>query len=233
MVRDRECWLHEVKSLDLTWDDRWTRSEESIRFARARLKAANPGEALNEAQEMELWPESKGTLRIALDERRIAVDTVRAGFSHERNTWDGRRAIARSTYPSFQQDDATIRPTFVGDWFRSEIHQLRLVRGMFHSFWWLPPDGPNAETRYQLPDAPAESYVVTARCAFRGVDCWVVHSTANDFARRYIGVADGHLRGVAYVEHVDSTGPQAREAAVAVARARGATSRASTSFPRG
>jgi hypothetical protein len=197
-VRESENWIHEVNSLYLRIENKWTTTPEAMAADAEAKKSLQGG-----AQRARPMPSAVGTLECAIDHERKRVRrlTDTPGQSYQLTIWNGTEFVNHSRSFRFNQEQY---------YFDSKIpertfHEFMAVdtswpRAQPHSFWFDPKDTEELLKYW----GPAEDFVLMRRSNYRGVNCYVldcdrtgVPGMAPDLARRwYVGVKDKLLHGL-------------------------------------
>jgi hypothetical protein len=197
-VRKSENWIHEVNSLYVRIESRWTTTPEGI--AAEAEEEKRPGGRIRTAPSQ---PSPVGILEYVIDHERKRVRrlTDTPGQSYQLTIWNGTEFVNHSRSFRFDQEQY---------YFDSKIpertfHEFMAVdtswpRSQPHSFWFDPKDTEGLLKYW----GPAEDFVLMARSNYRGVDCDVldcdrtgVPGMAPDLVRRwYVGVKDKLLYGL-------------------------------------
>ncbi|HUW19986.1 MAG TPA: redoxin domain-containing protein [Sedimentisphaerales bacterium] len=197
-VRENENWVHEVDSLYIRIDGKWTRTAEGIAARRAELRQYFPDSNLDPNRFTDLKPTSTETVEMYFDRQRLRFLRDQHGESCTLRIWDGNQAVSHENYMRSRQEGYYLGPEpsrIFGD-MSSEFSWLR---SQPHSFWWCPRDV-EVEMKYF---GRAEDFVITGRGDYRGIDCYVLEwdrGQVQDLApglsyRWYVGAKDRRIRG--------------------------------------
>jgi len=192
-VRAGEAWIDRVKSFWVKGDVVWEKTPEGIARRRAELERMLPGVSVD--GNPELLPRTMRRIELAFDGARVRTrDLWLDEGSDWLRVWDGSRFIARDSF-----DELDGRPV---------LHRYRIApavggriyalinfgsfRTDHHPFWWISrQDNEEAALMYGKP----EDFAYAGRADFEGTECHVVCRWGS-WARYYVAVADGRLRGV-------------------------------------
>jgi hypothetical protein len=93
-VRKSENWIHQVDSLTIRIESKWTKTPKAIAASRAELKKQFPDLDPDPEHFWELKPSYKGSLEYAFDQRRLRFLHETPGKSSALKIWDGKQATS-------------------------------------------------------------------------------------------------------------------------------------------
>jgi len=197
-VRRSENWVHEVNSLYLRIESKWTTTPEGI-AAEAEQQKRSGGR---------IWiappqPSSVGILEYAIDQRykRVRYLTDTAGGWYQLKVWDGKQLTIHGKSPRYNQENYYLNSKIP----ERTFHEFMAVdtswpRSQPHSFWFDPKDTEELLKYW----GPAEDFILIGRTEYRGIKCYVLdcdRSSVPDMTPDlvflwYVGVKDTLLYGL-------------------------------------
>lgn len=193
-VRKSENWIHEVNSLYIRIESKWTRTPEGIAAGRAELQRMFPDQALDPNRFADLKPSSTGTIAFAFDQQRLWCFQDFPGESRYYGFWDGKQRISHEEQFISGQERYYIDSTAQD--FEPMFENISWLRSQPHSFWWAPK---NVKEHLKYYGAP-EDFMLIGRSKFRGISCYILECEPRGYSggirhRLYVGAADGRLYG--------------------------------------
>jgi hypothetical protein len=187
-VRESENWIHNIDSLYIRVESKWTRTPEAIAAQRALLalpqvkeQSSNLNAELNQIPELK--PISKGILEYAIDEGRVRFLSEEPDLGRLLSVWDGKQFISHETYFFNKQEQYQLNWTPQGNFNELIAFQTSWPKAQPHSFWWDSKDVDELMCYY----GRSEEFVVTGRSDYRGIDCFVLQFIPRDLLGIVVG----------------------------------------------
>ncbi len=193
-VRENENWIHDVQSLYLRFESKWTRVPGQHITVGAELGAECPEGCDTEAKLPQLQSATEGILEYAMDEGRVRFLDQESGQGHELIVWDGKELISHEKYTVIDQEKYTLNWTPQDSFNELIAFQTSWPRAQPHSFWWDRKDVEEWLSYYGRP----EEFKVTGRCDYRGIDCYVLEFYPKDLLGIVVGQPHQCDAGIEY-----------------------------------
>jgi len=184
-VRASEQWIHQIKSLQITFDEITKRDPRGI--AESIDERKKKGQSIDPQVVIELRPSYSSVRTLTFDGKRYRLDTKSQDDLYEcRELWDGMTCFNyyrwKNTLPHLSITSTAYFSNEAFDWLLGDVHVF-------------DGDDPNAKPKLY----PPEDFLTVGREKFRGVDCWRLVTTKNGDAwptRWFVGVTDNRLYGM-------------------------------------
>ncbi len=190
-VRQSENWLHQIDSLQLRIEGKWSHPPEAIAARYAELKKQSPDREPDPNLHRDLKPSESDILEYAIDFNKKRFRHVKStlGGDHYLKIWDGKQSMAYTALLQQYYLDSTMKS------FEKMFGSLSWPRAQPHSFWWEPVD-----VEQRMPWYGREKdFVMKGRAGYRGIPCYVLEYTPsnepNGMHQWYVGVEDHLLYG--------------------------------------
>jgi len=172
-VRESENWIHNIDSLYVRIESKWSTTPEAIAAEQAKASKPPSSTGRRRIRSSELKPASSGILEYAIDHKRKRVRhmTDTPGGWYQLMIWDGNELMIHGKSSRFDQEsyslDSTIR--------ERTFHEFMAVdtswpRSQPHSFWFDSKDTNELLSNYGHP----QDFVFVGYSDYRGVDCYVL-----------------------------------------------------------
>lgn len=197
--------IHELDSLSVRIQGRWTRSEQATAAERADLEKRFPRSMVTPERFPALRPEQNETLELAFDRSRLRVFANKHGVSTHVRIWDGSQAWIHERYETHEQESYLLDDSPLDNFVL--IESLYWLATGAHSFWWNSSEYQIGATawwvdrdgkfRSEVSGTP-EEFVLLGRRSFRGHDCHVLgfsHERGWPARSIYVGAEDRLLYG--------------------------------------
>ncbi|MEJ2703133.1 MAG: hypothetical protein P8Z79_11890 [Sedimentisphaerales bacterium] len=191
VVRQSENWLHQIDSLQLRIEGKWSRSPESIAARYAELKKESPDREPDPNSNWDLKPSESDVLEYAIDfsGKRFRYVKSTPGRDHYLKIWDGKQSMGYSDLLQQYYLDSTMKS------FETIFGSLSWPRAQPHSFWWEPVDVEQRMHWY----GREKDFVMKGGAGYRAIPCYVLEYTPpnepNGMHQWYVGVKDHLLYG--------------------------------------
>jgi hypothetical protein len=229
VVRESENWIHDIQSLYLRFESKWTRFPGEHFMVGTEMKEQCPDGCGTAGDLQQLQSGTEGILEYAMDEGRVRFLNQESGQGHQLIVWDGKQLISHEKYTAVNQEKYTLSWTPQDSFNELIAFQTSWLRAQPHSFWWDRKDVEGCLSYYGHP----EEFKLTGRCDYRGIDCYVLEfypkdllgivvgqphqcdagieyrlkygyigearGLADQFYRWYIGAKDGRLYGIVWM----------------------------------
>jgi len=197
-VRKSENWVHEVNSLYLRIESKWTTTPEDNAAQAEQQKRSGGRIRIAPSQ-----PSPIGILEYVIDHqhKRVRYLTDTPSDWYQLKVWDGKQLTIHERSPRHNQENYYLRSQIR----ERTFHEFMAVdtswpRAQPHSFWFDPKDTKELLKYW----GPAEDFVLTGRTEYRGLNCYVLdcdRSSVPDMTpdlvfRWYVGVKDTLLYGI-------------------------------------
>lgn len=197
-VRESENWIHDVNSLLIRVESKWTKTAEGIAARRAELKKQEPNLKPDPNRFWGLKTGYAETLEYAIDRRTIEQRKLRSledtpGRSSRLMIWNGKESFLH------YKDVVHKRESYSID---NDTEGLELFIGMSwpraqpHLFWY----DPNAVQENMKYWGRAEDFAFKGYAEYRGVDCYILEceppALSGRTRRWYVGKDDNLLYGL-------------------------------------
>jgi hypothetical protein len=182
-VRESENWIHDVQSLYLRLDSKWTRVPGEHLTVGAELGSTCP-EGCSPVEKLpQLQPSTEGFLEYAFDEGRVRFLNHESGQGHQLTIWDGKQLISHEKYTAVNQESYTLNWTPQGSFSELIAFQTSWPRAQPHSLWWDRKDVDECLGYYGRP----EEFKLIGRCDYRGIDCYELEFYPKDLLGIVVG----------------------------------------------
>ena len=184
-VRASEQWIHQIKSLQVTYAIVDKRSDIDIAASTAARKKA--GQNIDPKVVWMLRPSVQSSMEFFFDGKRCRMDTKAEDdlYRYER-LWDGKAGFSfyhwKIGRPPVLSIDSRGYLSDAFGWLLADEHE----------FDWMDPHAVRSAR-------PPEEFTTVGREMYRGVDCWKLMTTNNQGrwpTRWFVGVADDRLYGI-------------------------------------
>jgi len=182
-VRESENWIHQIESLYIRIESKWTRTPAGIAARYAELKELCSDVDPEPNRLPELKSSSKGILEYAVDEARVRFLNQETDCWRQLKVWDGKQLIAHEEYFSNNQEHYYLNWTPQGSFDELIAFQTGWPRAQPHSFWWDRKDVDELLSYYGRP----EDFSSAGRSDYRGVDCFVLEFYPRDVRGILVG----------------------------------------------
>lgn len=197
-VRKSENWIHEVNSLYIRIESKWTTTPEGI-AAEAKQEERSGGRIQSASPQ----PSPVGILEYVIDHerKRVRYLTDTPGGWYQLKIWDGKQLTIHERSSRYNQENYSLNSKIP----ERSFHEFMAVdtswpRSQPHSFWFDPKDTQELLKYW----GPAEDFILTGRTKYRGLDCYVLDCdrsavpgmTRDLMLRWYVGVKDRLLYGI-------------------------------------
>jgi hypothetical protein len=197
-VRKSENWIHEVDSLYIRIESKWTTTPEGI-AAEAKQEERSGGRIQSASPQ----PSPVGILEYVIDHerKRVRYLTDTPGGWYQLKIWDGKQLTIHERSSRYNQENYSLNSKIP----ERAFHEFMAVdagwpRSQPHSFWFDPKDTQELLKYW----GPVEDFVLTGRTKYRGFDCYVLDCdrsavpgmTRDLMLRWYVGVKDRLLYGI-------------------------------------
>jgi hypothetical protein len=193
-VRESENWIHNVQSMYLRFESKWTRVPGEHISVGAELKEQCSEGCGSEEELPQLQSVTKGILEYAIDEGRVRFLNQESGQGHQLIVWDGKQLISHEKYTAVNQEKFTLNWTPQDSFNELIAFQTSWPRAQPHSFWWDRKDVEEWLSYYGRP----EDFKVTGRCNYRGIDCYALEFYPKDLLGIVVGQPHQCDAGIEY-----------------------------------
>jgi thiol-disulfide isomerase/thioredoxin len=189
-VRKSENWIHDINSIYLRLERRWTADVEYIAVRRAELQKQLPGVNLDPNRFVDLKPiRPVGIIEYAIDRQRLRFLTEEPDYWRQIKIWDGKMAMVHEKYFNHQQESYVLASN-PKEFFEKDLVDINWLRSQPYSFWWNPRDVNKVMDLYGKP----EDFKIIGREEYKGYECYVLEydtKLAVSLSYRwYVGVKD-------------------------------------------
>lgn len=197
-VRQSENWIHEVNSLYIRIESKWTTTPEGIAAEAEQEKRSGGRIRIVPSQ-----PSPVGILEYVIDHerKRVRYLTDTPGDWYQLKVWDGKQLTIHEKSLRHNQENYYLNSKIP----ERAFHEFMAVdtswpRSQPHSFWFDPNDAEELLKYW----GPAEDFILTGRTEYRGINCYVLDCdrssvpgmTPDLMLRWYVGVKDRLLYGL-------------------------------------
>ena len=193
-VRESENWIHDIQSLYLRFESKWTRFPGEHLMVGAEMKEQCPDGCGTTGESPQLQPATEGILEYAMDEGRVRFLNQESGQGHQLIVWDGKQLISHEKYTVVNQEKYTLSWTPQDSFNDLIAFQTSWPRSQPHSFWWDRKDIDECLIYYGRP----EEFKVTGCCDYRGIDCYVLEFYPKDLLGIVVGQPHQCDAGIEY-----------------------------------
>ena len=176
-VRGDENWIHEIDSIYLRIESKWTRTPEGVAARQADTAEQCEectGTSTESGQDSKLLLSSQGILEYAMDQERVRFFDYESELWNTLTIWDGKRLIAHERFD--RKEDYKLNWTAQGSFEEMIAFQTSWLRTQPHSFWW---DLKDVDELIDFYGRDTE-FTVAGRTDYRGTDCYVLEFAPTD-----------------------------------------------------